>query len=131
LVKYFKNINANRDHDNWLNRALKKSSLANYIRHKERPSLEPYLLDKLNFHGSNLKFKARTNSLDLEGRKRSWSDNNTGLCKICDINEEESIDHFLFKCISLNYIRNDHFKRLEGELCAKGWYIGIFFRPEI
>ncbi len=117
----FKNVNKANDHDNWRNNALKKSSLVNYIRHKEKPSLEPYLLDKLNFNGSNLKFKARSNSLDLEGRKKSWSDNNNGLCKLCNLNQVETIDHFMLECRSLDHIRNDHFENLKRELYCKGW----------
>jgi hypothetical protein len=119
----FKHVNKRVDQTSWMNRALGKSSLTNYVRHKDQPSLEPYLLDKTNFKGSNLKFKARSNSLGLEGRKAAWSEANMGLCKICNLNESETVDHFMFICTKLADVRSKYFKELEEELCNTGWEI--------
>ena len=61
----------NRTHDqfvshNWYDSAFQKSSLDLYIKFKKSPYLERYLLDKLDFYGASLKFKARSNTLPLE-----------------------------------------------------------------
>ena len=34
--------------------------------------MESYLMEKLDFYGSSLKFRARSNVLPLDGRLRSW-----------------------------------------------------------
>ena len=57
----FENIYKVADNNGWYTRALEKSSLANYLKFKIVPSLETYLLDKINLSGCALKFKARTN----------------------------------------------------------------------
>ena len=97
-------------------RALEKSSVANYLKFKIVPSLETYLLDKLNFSGCALKFKARTNTLNLEGNKKSWSVVNTGICKMCDSNSIETTDHFIFECSALNHIRDEAYDSLREAL---------------
>jgi len=117
----FKCKNKVKDQIEWKERILKKSSLDEYNKHKDIPCLEPYLLDKLNFNGVSLKFKARTNSLNLENKKKIWNDQNTGMCKMCNLNEIENVDHFMFKCSSLRNVRFKHFKELEESLNRQGW----------
>ena len=46
-----------------------------YLLCKNKPSLENYLLCKLYFYGAALKFKARSNTLALNGRAHSWKPN--------------------------------------------------------
>ena len=116
LSKTFKQRNKIYDTSNWFDRAQTKSSLKDYIRYKSEPTLEPYLLDKGNFTGVTLKFKARSNSLDLEGRKESWSNLNTGLCKLCNNGSKESVDHFVFECCKFNSIRESIYQNLNNEL---------------
>ena len=108
-------ISLDNDTD-WFEKAKKKTTLNDYIKFKNAPCLEYYLLDKVNFKGANLKFKARTNTLDLEGKKRSWSETYSGHCNICNIKEIESIDHFLFECEGLSSIRNICFNDLKNDL---------------
>ena len=75
----FKCNNKQNDHMDWKVRTSGKSSLINYHVYKDAPFLEPYLLDQFNFKGINLKFKARSNSLNLEGNKKAWSDQYSGI----------------------------------------------------
>ena len=113
----FKNMYKVADNNGWYTRALEKSSLANYLKFKIVPSLEIYLLDKIYFSGCTLKFKARTNTLNLEGNKKSWSVVNTGICKMCDIcNSIETTDHFIFECSALNHIRDEAYNSLREAL---------------
>lgn len=114
-INIFKKAINDNDQAEWHDRAQHKSSLTNYLKFKGYPSLEPYLLDKMNFTGCNLKFKARSNTLNLEGRKASWSADNTGLCCLCNY-DKETIDHFMFECSSLDPIRNDVYKTLQQTL---------------
>ena len=87
---------------------------------EKRWNKEQYLLDSTNFQGVSLKLKARTNTLQLERYIRSWSPTNDGLCKLCNRNEEETIDHFLFKCNALQSIRVREYKFIETDLNANG-----------
>ena len=68
--------------------------------------MERYLLDATHFDASSLKFKIRTNTLQLEHNIKSWSDNKTGNCKLCN-NDIEDANHFMFNCIALAKIRDD------------------------
>ena len=120
-VNIFRSNNKAIDYDNWYDNAHGKSTLRNYIKHKTQPSLEPYLLDKLNFAGCNLKFKARSNVLNLEGRKVAWSNEYNGLCKLCNNDKQETIEHFMFECTKLAIIRDTSFNMLKNNLLKKGW----------
>ena len=114
---------ANQDHYNrsWYNTTCNKYSLYDYIRFKNKPHLENYLLDKLDFYGVSLKFKARSNTLPLNGRVASWHNSKTsGLCDLCHSNNVEDIRHFIFYCRVFNDIRSDEFKRLEQSLERNG-----------
>ncbi|XP_071959459.1 uncharacterized protein [Antedon mediterranea] len=62
--------------------ARKKTSLMNYVTLKSTPYIEPYLLDKLDFLGASLKFKARSNTLALNLKKSIWEEDNDGTCPI-------------------------------------------------
>ena len=112
--------NACNNNKEWFEKARDKSSLSDYIKCKIQPGLENYLLDKVSFVGVNLKFRARTNTLDLEGKKRSWSDKHTGLCKICECKTIEDLNHFLFDCSSLKHIRDNCLLLLQNDLESWG-----------
>ena len=60
------------------------------------------------------------NTFQLKRYIRSWSPTNDGLCKLCNRDEEETIDHFLFKCNSLQSIRAREYQILESNLHANG-----------
>ena len=46
--------------------------LNEYVQFKSISILEDYLLDKLDFYGASLKFKARSNTLALDRKKCIW-----------------------------------------------------------
>ena len=85
--------------------------------------LKPIFFDKINFSGCALKFKARTNTLNLEGNKKSWSVVNTGICKMCDSNSIETTDHFIFECSALNHIRDEAYNSLREALLNNNWEV--------
>ena len=123
-VCMYRNIRKHLDNWDWIQKAQSKSSLSLYLSLKDGLNKERYLLDSTNFQGVSLKLRARTNTLQLERYIRSWSQENDGRCKLCDINEDETIDHFLFMCSALQSIRVTWYKKLEDDLQEHGLVYG-------
>lgn len=120
----FINIQHELNNNDWYEKALTKKTLRDYCKYKSVPNMEKYLLDATDFYGCALKFKARTNTLQLEYNIKSWSSNgNSGICKLCKVNLIEDTDHFMFSCTSLNVIRDQVFITLCDNLCAKNLHI--------
>lgn len=121
----YKSINHDIEIKDWINCIVSKSSLFNYTLFKQDKYLEPYLLDKTDFQGVNLKFRARTNTLQIDNNIRSWAETNDGVCRLCNSGLKEDINHFLFTCKLYNDIRIEEFCKLERELinanCNHAW----------
>ena len=97
-----------RTHDEtkWKENMCNKSSLIHYRKFKtnlKRP--EKYLHSITDFKGAQLKFKARSYTLGLAYEKRKWGDNTDTTCLCCK-EEEETLEHFMFKCSFLDTQRN-------------------------
>ena len=120
-VNIFKRINNIVCNNEWFINVLDKSSLKDYAYFKNVIHLEEYLLDKTDFYGCSLKFKARSNTLPLQYRIRNWSLNNNGKCMLCNDDSVEDLRHFLFSCRPLNEIRVDEYVKLECNLCNNGF----------
>ena len=97
ISSLYSNISVNNSNDKWLVSAMAKSSLKDYVLYKRKPSLETYLLCKLDFNGAAIKFKARSNTLTLNSRVHSWKADINILCPLCN-KETEDHKHFLFLC---------------------------------
>jgi hypothetical protein len=117
----FVNINRQQCHVNWYNNACSKTSLHDYICFKNQPSLESYLMDKNDFTGASLKFKARSNTLPLNGRTSSWNEQKSGSCDLCN-DDLEDIRHFIFSCPATYNIRVDEFYKLKHKLQECGMF---------
>ena len=115
VKSHFKEVNAKVNECNWYNIARSKYSLNNYVMFKNSLVLEEYLLDKSDFYGASLKFKARSNTLPLNGRIPSWTENMIETCALCK-NGIEDLSHFLFTCGALNDVRTDELLKLERHL---------------
>ena len=120
-VNTFKRINKIVCNNDWRNIVRGKSSLTDYLYFKKDIQMEEYLLDKTDFYGCSLKFKARSNTLPLAYRKRHWSINTDGKCMLCNDDCVEDLRHFLFSCRRLNEIRVDEYLKLENNLCTNGF----------
>ena len=103
----------------WYYNACDKSSLKCYVMFKSHPYMETYLMDKLDFYGSSLKFRARANVLPLDGRLRSWVIGNDGTCTLCR-NGLEDIKHFMLSCDALSLIRDNEMYKLYCNLKELG-----------
>ena len=117
--KLFKCINREQCTNDWYINACSKSSLCDYVNFKWEPKLESYLLDKLDFYGVNLKFKARSNTLQLDAKVSIWDTNNSGVCSLCNDGIED-VRHFLFICHGLREVRLDELRTLERKLHDSG-----------
>ena len=54
--------------------------------------------------------------MNIEGRKESWSPLNTGICKLCNQNNKETILHFVLECDQFNLIRDKMCNNLKNDL---------------
>ena len=94
------------------------------FRNKHELKLEDYLKDPISPEESILKFKARAEVLEMEGRKLSWkSYNGNGNCTNCNLQEQETVTHFLLICPSYSKERISLFTNPEDELTRAG---GVF-----
>ena len=84
----------------WREEIELKTSLTQFIRWKTEIKEE----EKLYGNGldSAILFRARTNTLDLQGRKRINQEDT--ICPLCQ-KEEETLNHFILECEKLNSIR--------------------------
>ena len=65
------------------------------VNHKYSP--KQYMLDCYNFLGVNLKFRARSGTLGLQGDLRRMDMSDSDVCPMCgSVNED--VVHFLFEC---------------------------------
>jgi hypothetical protein len=117
-VRSFKMINKGVYETSWRDNAKTKSSLTDYVKFKHFLVLENYLLEKTDFIGINLTFKARSNTLSLNGRTHRWKEDSDDTCPLCKSGKED-LSHFLFTCRSLNYIRSEEYLKLERDLYVK------------
>jgi hypothetical protein len=114
-INHFTNISIDNSNNKWSHSATLKSSLNDYVLFKSKPSLEDYLLCNLDFNGATIKFRARSNTLQLNGRVHSWNPDINISCPLCG-EDKEDLRHFLFLCSALNSIRCDEFRKLENQL---------------
>ena len=119
-LNVFNNIHDRKAKRNWYDSACQKSSLSNYVGFKMSPQLEQYLLDKLDFYGASLKFKARSNTLPLDRKLSTWDKTITGICSLCNEGIED-VPHFMLTCKVLDCIRNAELAHLKDNLCNVGY----------
>ena len=92
---------------------LLKSSLRNYALLKDKPRLEDYLLCSKDFFAASLKFKAKSNTLQLNDRMYHWNnDGNNIICPLCK-NGIEDLKHFMFICKHFNVLEPPNIKVLK------------------
>ena len=86
------------DENIWRNNMERKSSLLLYRNNKNKMNEEKWFK---NGNKYEIMMKARSNSLKLG--KRDW-ENHDNICKMCN-EGEETLQHFIISCISLNDTR--------------------------
>ena len=79
--------------------------------------------------GSNLLFKARSNTLQLNDRKRHYKEDTDTSCRLCGEGREDMI-HFMLKCDKLTYRRNRVLIERTGETTDKEILGGLLFKDD-
>ena len=122
------NISTSNYQNKWLNSVLSKSFLSDYVLLKSKPELEQYLLCNLDFHAASLKFKARSNTLPINGRTYSWNPDKDSVCPLCKEGTED-LRNVWFICRTLRDIRVTEYHKLEYELVTNNlnqiWHLFI------
>ena len=87
----------------WKEEIQQKSTLTKYR------SWKPAINEEEKLYGNGLDsailFRARTNTLDLQWRKKFKNEDT--LCVLCR-KEEETLEHFILTCENLNSVRSDY-----------------------
>ena len=96
----------------WKSGMESKSTLVWY-REKEVPKCERYYDGSW---GSELLFKARTQSLEVNGRTYRWNTDRNRMCKMCNIEEVESVYHLIVECEKYDMERQVYIERVRGEI---------------
>ena len=82
-----------------------------------------------NSFGSNLLFKARSNTLQLNDRKRHYKVDKDTSCKLCGEGMED-MNHFILKCCKLNSKRRGGLIERTGGTTEKEILGGLLFKKE-
>lgn len=103
--------------DEWAENMRNKSSLEWY-RCKQQPRREPFYDGSI---GSELIFKARTKSLELNSRTYRWANEGNKACKMCESGEDETVEHILLKCVRYERERREMLGAIVQEIGEDEW----------
>jgi hypothetical protein len=98
--------------DKWKQGIMSKATLEWY-EGKERPKCERWYDGSW---GSQLLFKARSQSLELNARTYRWNERRSKSCEACDLNEDETVVHVLVECSRYEDERARFLRVLESEV---------------
>ncbi len=101
----------------WKNGINEKVTLAWY-RYKEKPKRE-CMYD--GSYGSELLFKARTMSLEVNARTYRWSESGIKTCEQCTSGEDETVKHVIVKCSKYEMERNVFINEIVREIGMNEW----------
>ena len=86
----------------WKNKMEHKSTLEWY-REKVAPMYERWYDGSL---GGDLLFRARAQCMDVNARNYRWSESRSKVCQMCDMGEDETVEHVMLECVK--YARDRH-----------------------
>ena len=78
----------------WRNGMERKSTLEWY-KVKEAPMYERWYDGSL---GGDLLFRARAQCMDVNARNYRWSESRSKVCQMCDLGEDETVEHVMLEC---------------------------------
>ena len=118
------------DWKKWVNERVKEIGL---LRWKEgmaaKPTLEWYMEKPKPRHelfycgdfASQLLFRARTQSLEVNARTYRWSENGSKECKCCDLSVDENVEHIILDCPRYACERENLESNIREELGLEEW----------
>ncbi len=78
----------------WKNEMGRKSTLEWY-KEKAAPMYERWYDGSL---GGDLLFRARAQCMDVNARSYRWSESRSKVCQMCDMGEDETVEHVVLEC---------------------------------
>ena len=78
----------------WKSEMERKKTLEWY-KEKKEPKYERWYDESL---GGDLLFCARTQCMDVNARSYRWSESQSKTCQMCDMGEDESVEHIFLEC---------------------------------
>ena len=101
----------------WRQRMEGKSSLIWY-KEKTTPKCEAFYDGSL---GSSLLFKARTKSLEVNGRTYRWANEGSKICQKCVGGIDETVEHFMLLCLRYEEERDHLLGVVAQEVSVDQW----------
>lgn len=98
----------------WKNEMERKSTMEWY-REKEAPMYVKWYEGSL---GGDLLFRARAKCMDVNARNYRWSESRSKVCQMCDMGEDETIEHVMLECEKYDRDRIEMMRVIFPEL---GW----------
>ena len=96
----------------WRNEVERKSTLVWY-KDKEAPAYERWYDGSL---GSDLLFRARAQCMDVNARNYRWSESHSKVCQMCDMEEDETVEHVVLECVKYDRERMEMMRVVLSEM---------------
>ncbi|XP_063877492.1 uncharacterized protein LOC135109778 [Scylla paramamosain] len=96
----------------WKNEMERKKTLEWY-KEKEAPRYERWYDGSL---GGDLLFRARAQCMDVNARSYRWSESRSKVCQMCDMGEDETVEHVVLECVQYARDRNEMMQVILTEL---------------
>ena len=100
----------------WKNGMERKSTMVWY-KEKEAPMYESWYDGSL---GGDLLFRARAQCMDVNERNYRWSESRSKVCQMCNMGEDESVEHVVLECEKYERDRMEMMQVILTEL-GHGW----------
>jgi len=95
----------------WKNELERKKSLEWY-KEKEAPKYVKWYEESL---GGDL-FRARAQCMDVNARNYRWSESRSKVCQMCDMGEDETVEHVILECEKYGRDRTEMMRVILPEL---------------
>ena len=92
---------------------MEHKSTLEWYREKEAPMYERWYDGSL---GGDLLFRARAQCMDVNARNYRWSESRSKVCQMCDMGEDETVEHVMLECMKYARDRNDMMQVVLREL---------------
>ncbi|MPC76616.1 hypothetical protein E2C01_071033 [Portunus trituberculatus] len=62
--------------------------------------------------GGDFLFRARAQCMDVNARNSRWSESRSKVCQMCDMGEDETVEHVVLECVKYARDRRCRYKGL-------------------
>ena len=97
---------------------MERKSTLEWYKEKESPGYVNWFEGSL---GGDLLFRARAQCMDVNARNYRWSESRSKLCQMCNLEEDESVEHIMLECPKYARLRIEMMRTVLIELgCEDG-----------